>query len=129
MRGLKNEKGQSLVELAVILPVVMLVLMGIIEFGIMLNCYLKVENAAREGARSGIVNSSNLEIKNSIIRISPDLKAENLTLIVTPAETYRRPGETLTVSINYKYEMTVPIISNIFGRTVDLEAKTSMRIE
>jgi Flp pilus assembly protein TadG len=127
--GLRNEKGQSLVEFAIILPVVMLILMGIIEFGLMINCYLKVENAAREGARTGIVSSANVDIQEAVVRISPNLVPENLTVNVTPAEGYRKSGEALTVEVIYKYEMTVPIISNIFGRTVDLKAQTSMRIE
>lgn len=129
MRAIGNEKGQSVVEFAIILPIVVLVLMAIIEFGIMLNCYLKVENAAREGARAGIVSTSNVVIRNSIVNVSPNLKAANLQISISPAEASRKSGETLTVNVSYKYEMTVPIISNLFGKSVDLKAQTSMRIE
>lgn len=49
--GKKKSLGQSLVEFAILLPVVLLMLSGLIEFGIMLNYYLDVIDAAREAAR------------------------------------------------------------------------------
>lgn len=47
----KKSVGQSLVEFAILLPLVLLMLSGLIEFGIMLNYYLDVIDAAREAAR------------------------------------------------------------------------------
>lgn len=49
--GKKKTLGQSLVEFAILLPLVLLMLSGLIEFGIMLNYYLDVIDAAREAAR------------------------------------------------------------------------------
>jgi TadE-like protein len=50
-KGKKKTLGQSLVEFAILLPLVLLMLSGLIEFGIMLNYYLDVIDAAREAAR------------------------------------------------------------------------------
>jgi len=47
----KTERGQSLLELAVILPVLLILLMGLVEVGYALRDYLIVVNAAREGCR------------------------------------------------------------------------------
>lgn len=49
------QRGQSLVEMALTLPVVLMLLMGIMDFGRMMFLYSQVSNAAREGARYGSV--------------------------------------------------------------------------
>ncbi|MGH4122555.1 MAG: TadE/TadG family type IV pilus assembly protein [Clostridium sp.] len=129
MKRLRNEKGQSLVEFAILLPLLLLLLMGILEFGIMLNSYLTIHNSAREGARLGIVSGSNIEIKELINNISPNLDSENLIVNITPLEGMRSSGDTLTVEVIYNYHVIIPIISNILHNVVVLKAQTSMRIE
>lgn len=129
MKSLKNEKGQSLVEFAILLPLLLLIIMGIFEFGLMLNSYLTIHNSAREGARLGIVAGSNSEISELISNISPTLDTENLIVNITPAEGIRKSGGTLTVEVIYDYQVSIPIISNILSGVVVLKAQTSMRIE
>lgn len=126
---IKNEKGQALVEFAIILPILLLLVMGILEFGMMLNSYLTIQNLTREGARLGIVGGTDLEIHNLIIQISPNLTPADLIVTVTPIETSRHSGDTLTVTVTYNYHMTVPIISTLFSKVLSLKAQTSMRIE
>lgn len=48
----RDEGAQSLVEFALLLPILMYVLMGIIQFGLIFNAYVTMANAVREGARS-----------------------------------------------------------------------------
>ncbi len=129
MESLRNKKGQSLVEFAILLPILLLLLMGILEFGIMLNSYLTIHNAAREGARLGIVAGSDIDIKELIINSSPNLEPGRLVVNITPLEASRKSGDTLKVEIIYNYQVTLPIISNIVNRVVVLKAQTSMRIE
>jgi len=57
----RGEKGQDLVEFAVILPVLLLLLLGIIEFGIVVFSYNTVASAARDGARAGVVPSASAD--------------------------------------------------------------------
>ena len=52
----KRTRGQGLVEFALILPLLLLLMMGIVEFGYVFIVYTSVFNAAREGARHGIVH-------------------------------------------------------------------------
>lgn len=49
------ERGQSLVEFALVLMPLFLILLGIIQFGFVFNSYVTLTNAAREGARIGTV--------------------------------------------------------------------------
>jgi len=56
-KGLRSESGASAVEFALLLPVLMMILFGIIEFGFALYQQAILTNASREGARLGIVQS------------------------------------------------------------------------
>lgn len=49
--GLRTPKAQSMVEFAIALPVLLLLLMGMVEFGFMLNTYLSIQDAVRSTAR------------------------------------------------------------------------------
>ena len=129
MKILRSNEGQSLVEFAMILPILLMLIMGILEFGIMLNSYLSVRNASREGARVAIVGSTDIEIKNLILTISPSLNSTDLTVVVTPSAGSRKSGDPITVEVQYNYHFTVPIISGIFGSGIVLKAQTIMRIE
>lgn len=125
---LKNKKGQAMVEFAIILPILLLLIMGIIEFSLMLNSYLTIQNASREGARYGITGASDSDITNLVISDCSGLQSTDITVNPTPSGT-RNSGDTLVVNVSYNYHMITPIISNIFGNIIVLKAQTSMRME
>jgi Flp pilus assembly protein TadG len=52
---IRIEEGQNIVEFALLLPVLMWILMGIIQFGFIFAIYLTLNNAVREGARWGSI--------------------------------------------------------------------------
>ena len=54
-----NERGQAIIEMALTLPLLLLVVMGIFDFGLMFQRYEVVTNAAREGARVGVLPTYN----------------------------------------------------------------------
>jgi Flp pilus assembly protein TadG len=54
-RTARHQHGQSLVEFALILPVLMLVLMGIVQMGFVFNAYVTISNATREAARTATI--------------------------------------------------------------------------
>ena len=53
-----NRNGTAIVEFAIVLPVLLLILMGIIEFSFVLYDKAVLTNASREGARAGIVSQN-----------------------------------------------------------------------
>jgi Flp pilus assembly protein TadG len=55
-RPILGERGAAMVEFAILLPIVVLLTFGIIEFGIAFNDFISVRNGTREGARLGVVN-------------------------------------------------------------------------
>ena len=59
-RTLRNQRGQAVTEFAVILPVLLLVLLAIYQFGVVFNNYIQVTAAAREGARKAAVSEASV---------------------------------------------------------------------
>jgi Flp pilus assembly protein TadG len=129
MNMLKNEKGQSMVEFALLLPVLILIIMGIMEFGLILNSYLALNNASREGARIGAVGGTDTQIRNAVLTTSPTLNPSDVSVVITPLQAVRKSGDTLKVTVNYRYHTIIPIIGNIINNVVNLNAETSMRVE
>ncbi|MBF8291086.1 MAG: TadE-like protein, partial [Chloroflexi bacterium] len=55
LSGRPYQKGQSLVEFALVLTPLFLILLGIIQFGFIFNAYITLTNATREAAREGSI--------------------------------------------------------------------------
>lgn len=123
---MNKKKGQALVEFAIILPILIFILAGIIEFGMMLNSYLTIQNASREGARYGIMGANDSEIIQIVRDTSPNLDQTKLIIEITPGQSSRKSGDTIKVKVIYNYKLIVPIISNILGNSIKLNAQTSM---
>ena len=62
LRGRESSRGQELVEYAIVFPVLMLLVLGIIEFGRIIYSYNAISNAAREGARFAVVPANQANI-------------------------------------------------------------------
>lgn len=122
-----REAGQSTVELALVLPILVLLVFGIAEFGRVIHAYLTIEHAAREGARLGIVGASDDAIRDRVMQMTVGLEPSRVTVSITPS--VRRPGDSLEVRVRYVLPLVVPLISNAFGNEIPLEASLIMRVE
>ncbi len=65
---LARREGQSLVEFALVLPILLLIIVGILEFGIAFRTYQVVTNAAREGARTAVLRVEQPQADSVVIR-------------------------------------------------------------
>lgn len=128
-RWIKNNRGQALVELALVLPILLLILFGIIEFGRVYNSNIIVANSAREGARVGVVGSTDSEIIAKVKETASTLNTSKLTINITPSSSSRVRGASLTVTVQYPVQINTPIISSIVGSTITLSSSSVMRVE
>lgn len=127
---MKKRKGQSLVETALVLPVILLLLTAIIDFGLLFNHYLIVSNASREGARGASLGNTNEQITNTVKNVTSTLDESKLSITITPNKlSDRKAGTTVTVAVKYQYSMITPIIAAIIPGPFDLETNTTMRCE
>lgn len=126
----KNKKGQSLVETALVLPILLLILTGIIDFGIMFNNYLLIGNAAREGARSAAIGSTDAQISSKVNEVASLLDSTKLSVEITPdGVTGRTAGNSVKVTVKYEYSMITPVIADIIPGPFQLTAVSTMRCE
>lgn len=143
--GMKNQKGAAVVEFALILPLLLVILFGIIEFSVYFFDKAVITNASREGARAGIVFAAPARISNDEIEakvaaycadhlISFD-PSSTLTVTIDPDDvTSRTVGVPLTVTVTYPFRFL--LFSNLIGviggniaDVLNLSAVTVMRME
>lgn len=129
-RLVKENKGQGLVEFALVLPILLLLLFGIVEFGRIFNVYLISKEASREGARLAIVGKSNTEITSAAKGISGLWDPSAATVVITPTNAAdRKKGDAVTVAISYDVELIAPVISAILPNPFPVTGSTVMRME
>lgn len=124
-RGGKAEGGQSLVEFAFVLPIFLLVLFAIIDFGMAFHAWIAVSSSAREGGRLAAVHPS-LEAAGSPcfgegslaqciedrVRDTAGNIGDDLSVTVTNADGVT--GESVVVDVSYEYTLITPL-SDMMG--------------
>lgn len=123
----RDTRGQALVEFALVLPLVILLLMAIFEFGSIFHSYLVITNASRDGARIGIVGeyTDEEDLKQKVKDMCAALDQSEITVDVNSDSVLRR----MQVQVTYKVHPFTPVLSAILPDPVVLKSKTTMRIE
>lgn len=126
----RRDRGQATVELALILPILLLLLLGIAQFGLIFQAQLAIDSAARDGARLGAIGADDTAIKNRVAATS-GFDATALTITVSP-QAPRASGDELTVSVGYNVRIIVPMFEQLLGGsggTFAVSATAKMRVE
>jgi Flp pilus assembly protein TadG len=137
-----RERGQALVEFALVLPLFTLMVMAIIDFGWAFRTYVTITNAAREGARYGVTCKTADQIKDRTVDYSSNiLTTADVTVTFpptaqNPCEGATTLGEPVTVKVDYDYTYITPVgglMSMVSGGALPsplrLSSTTKMRIE
>ncbi|HVJ48565.1 TadE family protein [Desulfitobacterium sp.] len=125
----QEERGQAMVEMALILPLFLLLLFGMIEMGRVGYAYVTVSNAARSGVRVATTGGMDQDIQNAVILGAPTLNQAELTIIITPTQIDRQSGQSVQVQVTYPVHLIVPLISNILPNPFVVSSILSMRVE
>jgi Flp pilus assembly protein TadG len=128
----RSRQGQALAEFALVIPIILLAFMGIFDLGRMIFAYNNISNAAREGARTAIVNQNQAaieaEARIGTTGLAPsDVNVPVRVITCTPV-TPVRIGCLISVRVDYTWRPLTPIIGNIVG-PITLSATTAMPIE
>ncbi|MCB0086119.1 MAG: pilus assembly protein [Caldilineaceae bacterium] len=110
-----------------ILPILLLLVLGIVEFGILLFNYNTIASAAREGARAGVIASCDADcVEIATKRLTTGLAADNLAVNITyPA------SDSVRVAVTYNTSfMTAPLIAAVGGSgAITLQSTATMNRE
>ena len=123
-----------MVEFVLVLPIFLLLVFAIIDFGMGFHAWLTVTNSAREGARLGSVRASQAQIVQRVQDTADSLDPSNLSVTVTNAQ--GSPGQSVVVDVDYEYTLITPL-SNIMGLvggssvgpTLTFSSTADMRLE
>jgi len=123
----KDKDGQTIVEFAMILPVLLLVLFGVTEFGRAIMVTNVLNTASREGARLGAVSA----VGDTIVehRVKEVLAAANLKGATVDPPSYDLSQKTVTVTVRYNFKVLSGGILKSFMGTYELKGTTVMRYE
>lgn len=147
-RLLRRDGGQGLVEFSLLLPVMMIIIFGVIDFGMGLRSYISLTNATREGARFAAVGnpagsfpsqcdgSTNTTVVGRTCVAIEGLDLSNVTDIEVDYPEGQEPGNSVVVSADYTYEYITPLgdFIHFFSggtatETLSLSTSTDMRLE
>lgn len=104
---MKSERGAVAVEMALVLPILILLLLGIMEFGRAFNAQVMVTNAAREGVRVMAIGRNDAAAQNAAVRaadlLNPDIIPANVLITRSNGGAVNTcaTGATATVNITY----------------------------
>ncbi|MEQ8235602.1 MAG: TadE/TadG family type IV pilus assembly protein [Syntrophomonadaceae bacterium] len=155
IRKISGQNGQALVEMAIVVPVLLLIVFGIVEFGRGFNEKLLITNAARQGVRTAAVDSAVHDpiIADDILSIlggTANRVVSYPTLIGTETakiEWTQTWGSTtgygsitferfpvdlptkVSITIDYPFYVYMPFVSLATGNPIDLQSSATMRIE
>ena len=121
-RRRNDEHGQATVELALVLPLLVIVLLGVIQVALVGRDSIAVTHAARAAARAAIVDPA--EANSAAVR-STGLDARRMEVVVSGDV---HPGALITVTVTYDDPTDVPLIGRLIG-DVELSESLSARVE
>jgi Flp pilus assembly protein TadG len=142
LRRVRSERGAELIELAIVLPILLLVFAGMVDFALVLQRFLTLNNAAREGARVAVLPGyTQTDVQNRVtqyVREGTGDAAASPTTAVTavsidpPGPTPAFPAAEVTVTLTHSYLFLGPVSGLLGGgsfSSITLTARSTMRIE
>jgi Flp pilus assembly protein TadG len=120
----QRQRGQSTVELALALPVVVVLLLAVLQVGLIGRDVLLVTHAAREAARAAATDPSP-DAAREAAAASTGLPPRDLRVTATGRG---RPGSRVTVTVQYRTHPAVPLVGALVGDRT-LSARATMRVE
>lgn len=139
-----DERGQATVELVLLLPLILLMVCAVVEFGFALSSYLTVNHAAAEGARYGSLGSlpgdgtcaPNTVRGRALSAAADHLDCSDVTVSYPGGVGSAARGDEVAVHVSHEYGLVTPLSALMglagsagFPETFTLTACSSGRLE
>jgi Flp pilus assembly protein TadG len=125
----RRSRGQAMVEFTLILPCLMLLILGIYQFGQTYADYIQVTNAARDGGRKALVSRGDTNGVSDTITAAKNatwwLDTSKMGVTVTPAQPWNQ-GQNVTVVVTYPYSIS---LLGFVVASGTLKSTTTVRME
>ena len=127
----KSESGQAMVEFALLLPVALLLLGAVIEFGWAFYNKLMIANLAREGARSGIVYLATIQpavLEGKILNLAPAYAQDALDVNIAYSDDADVRAGDIIVDVSYTMKPLTPLVDAVAREGIPLHASCTMKM-
>jgi Flp pilus assembly protein TadG len=125
----RHAAGQGLTEFAIVLPLLVLIILGLFDLGYATFLNNMLANAAREGARTGIIiTSTDNDIRTRVRAAAAGLNLSDSQIVIAPTPN-RSFGEPITVTLTLSYKPLTPVLGPIVGGSLPLRAESAMIVE
>lgn len=132
-----RQSGQSMVEFALVLPMFLFLVFGVLDFGRAVYADSTITNAAREGARYGIISpspASAIQAKVQQFAATLSIPAADVSVSCVTADTTNdcanaTAGDTITVAVTYTYVPVVVDIAQFTGPSLTLATQATMVVQ
>jgi Flp pilus assembly protein TadG len=123
---IRSEKGQTMVEFAIALPVLCLILFAVIQFGIVFNNYIALTDATRAGARKAAVSRQTSDPAGACVNaIKASSGLDQTKLGATCSSSWQRADD-VTATATYPYSIS---LLGLVVKSGNLTASTTERVE
>jgi len=128
-RLFKRESGQSLTELALILPLLLYLICGIIDFGRFMYTYMELNLIAQESVRLGGLGQDDAAIRAYALGRLDGADPADLTVQIVPTDTLRKSGDYVEVRLEERVEWLTPLLNRVLPSPLPIRAESSIRVE
>lgn len=118
-----SDRGAAAVEFALVLPVLIVLILGLVEFSRLFNIQISLSNAAREGARTMAIENDLDVARTSAIAAAPSISPAVSAAQISISPSDCSAGGTVTVTIDY----SVGLMTGFFGPEIPLTGTGVMR--
>ena len=127
---LRDTRGNAVVEMALILPFLLLLVFGITEFGRAWMTVNVLQSAAREGARLAVVTTPDVPaVRARAIAVCNAAAVHNNVVVTCVGPDILDPERKVTVTVSADFNIVSGRVLNAFRGTIPLSAQTTMRSE
>ena len=116
----RSDRGQAAVELALVLPVLLLFLIALVQTALVARDQVLVQDAARAAVREASVGASDARVRDAARRTLGNVEIE--------VRRSRGVGEPVTVVVHYLDHTNLPLVGPLYP-DVALHARATMRAE
>ncbi len=128
----RKQRGAAAVEFAVVAPIFVLLLFGMIEYGRMVMVQQMLTNATREGARRAVVDGTTVDSVKTTVKdylTSGNITVNDNEITVNPDPTTAASGDPVTVSMTLPFSRVSWLPSPMFLGSANMTATSVMRRE
>lgn len=126
---MRKQKGQAILELALVLPIILILFCAIVDFGRILHSSTQLNLVAQEAVRLGGLGKSDSEVASFVKDNSTIKDKETINVKLTPEYASRQSGDYLTLEITYEVNYITPLMNIFLPSPYLVAAKSTIRVE